>query len=300
MSYIVFDGKGYETWLAKSKNLLQWETMGRLLSFPKDGTAWNASQLAGYISLYDTQWGGAYTLGKHDGRSWMSYIGGKSSGYEAGELSIGMASTKEDPSKAHEWTTYATPVLTSKDADVRWWENRKEFKSTVIVDKQKRLGSKYVMYYNANGDTAQDNKKTRWYERIGMAISDDMLHWQRFKSEPVVNHEEGITGDPYLQKIGDVWVMFYFGAFWKDRPKAFDRFACSYDLVNWTDWEGESLIEPSEPFDARYAHKPCVIKHKGIVYHFYNAVNEKDQRGIAVATSRELGKSALNFNASKK
>ncbi|MFM2231847.1 MAG: hypothetical protein RJB31_548, partial [Bacteroidota bacterium] len=68
----------------------------------------------------------------------------------------------------------------------------------------------------------------------------------------------------------------------------------------WTDWEGESLIEPSETFDARYAHKPCVIKYKGIVYHFYNAVNEKDQRGIAVATSRELGKSSLQFNTVKK
>jgi predicted GH43/DUF377 family glycosyl hydrolase len=222
MSYIVFDGKGYETWLAKSSNLLQWETMGRLLSFPKDSTAWNASQLRGYFSLYDTEWGGAYRLGKYKGRSWMSYIGGKSSGYEEGELSI------------------------------------------------------------------------------GMAISDDMLHWRRFNTEPVVHHEAGITGDPYLQKIGDVWVMFYFGAFCKDRPKAFDRFACSYDLVHWTDWEGESLVEPSEDFDARYAHKPCVIKYKGVVYHFYNAVNEKDQRGIAVATSKDLGKSTLNFKITKK
>ena len=133
-----------------------------------------------------------------------------------------------------------------------------------------------------------------------MALSDDMLHWRRFKTEPVVHHEAGITGDPYLQKIGDVWVMFYFGAFWKDRPKAFDRFACSYDLVHWTDWDGESLIEPTETFDAKYAHKPCVIKYKDVVYHFYNAVNEKDQRGIAVATSKDLGKSSLNFVVTRK
>ena len=25
MTYIVFDGRGYETWLAKSKNLLEWK-----------------------------------------------------------------------------------------------------------------------------------------------------------------------------------------------------------------------------------------------------------------------------------
>jgi predicted GH43/DUF377 family glycosyl hydrolase len=32
MSYIQFNGKGYETWLAKSKDLLNWQTLGRILS----------------------------------------------------------------------------------------------------------------------------------------------------------------------------------------------------------------------------------------------------------------------------
>jgi len=27
MTYILFDGRGYETWLAKSVNLLQWKTL---------------------------------------------------------------------------------------------------------------------------------------------------------------------------------------------------------------------------------------------------------------------------------
>jgi hypothetical protein len=89
--------------------------------------------------------------------------------------------------------------------------------------------------------------------------------------------------------------MFYFGAFWQDRKGAFNRFACSYDLINWTDWNGENLIQSSEPYDELYAHKSCVVKHNGVVYHFYCAVNKKDQRGIAVATSKDLGKSELNF-----
>ena len=79
--------------------------------------------------------------------------------------------------------------------------------------------------------------------------------------------------------------MFYFGAFWK--PGAFERFACSYDLIHWTDWEGEDLVASSEPYDKQYAHKPWVIKWKGVVYHFYNAVGEKG-RVIALATSEDL------------
>ncbi len=47
------------------------------------------------------------------------------------------------------------------------------------------------------------------------------------------------------------------------------------------------LIEPSEPYDATYAHKPWVIKHNGVVYHFYCAVGNKG-RGIALATSTKI------------
>ncbi|RYZ28273.1 MAG: glycosylase, partial [Chitinophagaceae bacterium] len=260
MSYIIFDGRGYETWLAKSDDLLNWENVGRTLQFSDDSTRWDANQKAGYASLIDTKWGGDYSLDKYKGKYWMSYFGGKEKGYESGLLSIGMAYTEAEPTR-HYFRTLDEPVLTSLDEDVRWWENKKLFKSIVIRDKKKTTGYPFVMYYNANGDTAKDNKKTRWFERIGMAVSSDMKTWRRFQTEPVVHHPVGITGDPQLQKLGDVWVMFYFGAFWQDRKGAFNRFAASYDLVNWTDWTGENLIESSEPFDELYAHKPYVVKH---------------------------------------
>ena len=42
---------------------------------------------------------------------------------------------------------------------------------------------------------------------------------------------------------------------------------------------------PSEPWDKTYAHKPWVIKHNGVVYHFYCAVGDQG-RVIALATSK--------------
>lgn len=295
MTYLVFAGTGYETWLAKSKDLLHWQTTGRLLSHAADTTAWDARQLAGYIALQDSRWGGSYALEQYGGKYWMSYFGGNATGYEAGLLSLGMASTNKDPATPHEWQRLPQPILTSNDADTRWWENKKQFKSTVIRDPQKRTGYPFLMYYNANGDSAKNNVKTRWFERIGMAVSNDMVHWKRFGAEPIVHHPVGITGDPYIQRIGDVWVMFYFGAFWQNTKGAFNRFACSYDGVNWTDWTGDNLIQSSEPYDELYAHKSYVVKHNGVVYHFYCAVNKKEQRGIAVATSKDMGKSRLRF-----
>lgn len=294
MTYLVFDGRGYETWLAESKDLLNWKTLGIQLPFTNEG--WDANQKAGYNALVDTKWGGKYKLKKYDGKYWMSYFGGSSAGYEVEPLSKGIAYTTKKPVKAFEWNRLPQPVLTSADKDVRWWENRnKLFKSYVIEDKVGKTGHKFIMYYNAVGDSLKDNKKTRWYERIGMAVSNDMVNWKRYQIDPVVHHPVGITGDPMIQKINDVWVMFYFGAFWQGRTDAFNRFAASYDLINWTDWNGADLINSSTDYDKKYAHKSFVLKYKGVVYHFYCAVDEKDNRGIAVATSMDKGKSIIHF-----
>ncbi len=291
MTYIVFDGTGYETWLAESNNLLDWKTTGKLLSFSAESD-WDRTQKAGYIALQDISWGGSYEWQPFGNKYWMSYLGGDSKGYEAGLLSVGMAFSETDQAIPHEWQRLGKPVLKSTDKDVRWWENKTIYKSTVIRDDLKRTGHKFVMYYNAKGDSLNPDKGA---ERIGMAVSDDMINWQRFGNDPVLNHHQGITGDAFIQKIDSVFVMFYFGAFWKNTQGAFNRFACSTDLVHWTDWNGENLIQPSEEFDNQYAHKPYVVKWNGVVYHFYCAVNKKNQRGIAVATSVDSGKSKISF-----
>lgn len=291
MTYIVFDGRGYETWLAESENLLDWETTGKLLSFSSEND-WDRTQKAGYIALQDVAWGGSYEWKLFQNKHWMSYLGGDSEGYEAGLLSVGIAFTGSDPASPHEWQRLEKPVLKSTDKEVRWWENKTIYKSTVIQDESKLTGYPFVMFYNAKGDSLQPAKGA---ERIGIAVSDDMFHWQRFGRNPVLDHHQGITGDAYLQKIDSVWVMFYFGAFWENTQGAFDRFACSTDLVHWTDWAGENLVQPSEEFDDQYAHKPYVINWKGVVYHFYCAVNKNNQRGIAVATSADMGKSKIRF-----
>ena len=106
-----------------------------------------------------------------------------------------------------------------------------------------------VMYYNAGGINPQTGIKG---ERIGIALSDDMKKWRRYKGNPVFTHEaQGtITGDAQIQKMGDLYVMFYFSAFNPSRPyKAFNTFACSYDMVTWDDWEGDDLIFPTKQYD---------------------------------------------------
>jgi predicted GH43/DUF377 family glycosyl hydrolase len=363
---------GYQTYLAASDDLLRWTKLGVILPFRRDG--WDAWQADGGIALQTCTWGGSYELGTHGGRYWASYIGGAKQGYEPDPLSIGLAWT-DDPTAAREWTRLeSNPVIGPGQADVRDFEARTAYKSNIIRDASRATGHEFVMFYNG--------KAPKGIERIGMAVSDDMVHWRRHGDGPVVDNGRGISGDPQIVRMGgdpkcgisrlgtpEVWVMFYFGAFWKpksdtetqrnreendkdksdteaqrrregddqgksdtetqrrredqkpepetasslnlcasvsnsspssqclcasvsssplrDDTKAFDTFACSYDLVNWTKWPGPHLIEPSEPWDATFAHKPWIVKHADVVYHFYCAVGSEG-RHIALATSKDL------------
>lgn len=271
---------GYQTHLAESDDLVNWREVGTILPFSADPNAWDRWQADGGIALADPAWGGGCSIGSFDGKYWLSYLGGALQGYETDPLSIGLAWTSS-PTDGKPWTRLANnPVLAPWNADVRPFEKKTLYKSFILDDITRSLGARFVMYYNGK----QEGPGT---ERIGMALSDDMQHWRRFGESPVIdNGPRGISGDPQLVRIGDLWVMFYFGHVWK--PKAFDTFACSRDLVNWTKWEGPHLVEPSEPYDDVFAHKPWVLKWQGVVYHFYCAVSKQGVRSVALATSHAI------------
>lgn len=314
MTYVVYngkdgtDGRGYETWLATSDDLLQWKTLGRLLCYADKG--WDMNQRAGYPALIDWTWNGSYEMAKYKGRHWMSYFGGEGTGYETirKPLNMGMASTKGDITQAHPWETSPSPVLSINDKSAQWWEKLTHYKSTVYWDKNKTLGKPFVMFYNAGGINPANQLKA---ERIGIALSSNMTSWRRLPlrtakrktGNPVFFHEAPgiITGDAQIVKFPHYYVMFYFSAYNPERKyNAYNTFAVSRDLVNWQDWEGADLVYPSKPYDDMFAHKSYVLKHQGVVYHFYCAVNHAGQRGIAVATSVPMGRSQVSFPTPEK
>lgn len=206
MTYVVYngktgtDGRGYETWIAESDNLLDWRTLGRVLSY-RDGK-WDCNQRGGFPALPDMEWGGSYELQTYKGRHWMTYIGGEGTGYEAvkAPLFVGLASTKGDISTAHEWESLDKPILSIHDKDAQWWEKLTQYKSTVYWDKDKTLGAPFVMFYNAGGRHPETDLKG---ERVGIALSKDMKTWKRYPGNPVFAHEADgtITGDAHIQKM---------------------------------------------------------------------------------------------------
>ncbi len=292
MMYVRYDGKGYETMLADSDDLLKWRKLGCILPRGK-ADDWDAAQADGVPLLLDPEWEGSNELKPFNGKYWLLYIGGAKQGYEPDPLCTGVANT-DDPSAVREWTRAKnSPVLSPSDTDARQFERKTIYKHYVVDDPSRRLGARFVDYYNAK-------QKGTWQEKIGMAVSDDLVNWRRYGDKPVIDDcipgKTGISGDPMIRRFGDVWVMFYFGYRWKPgETGAFDTFACSRDLVHWTKWTGEPLLRPSEPYDRVHAHKPWIIKHNGVVYHFYCAVGDSG-RGLALATSRKLDRANPKSN----
>ena len=309
MTYVIFDGNGYETWMSESDDLLHWHEVGCLLPF-RSGT-WDQQQRAGFPALTDWTWGSdQQTLGEVDGRYWMSYFGGENKGYEAQPLSIGMAFTDADAFRRKlnqhstdlAWQVLDAPVLSPKDSSVQWWETGTHYKPLIYRDPARTLGFDYILYYNAYGRHPETQLGA---ERIGLALSNDLTHWQRYEGNPVFHHETKgtITGDAQIVRFREgsdgqppLYVMFYFRAFDPTRSyKAYNTFSCSHDLVHWEDWQGQDLIWPTEAYDDLFSHKTFILKWQGVVYHFFCAVDKDMRRGIAVATSKDFGHSDVHF-----
>jgi len=269
---------GYETHLARSYDLTSWDYIGPV--FRRNGSNhWDSNQCAGYAAFKDVCFDGTNELTKINGSYYISYLAGNSDGYEPDPLYMGLAKSF-DPTVADSFTRFEQPILKPEDADSRKTETKTLYKSCLFEDILGVTGYPYVNIYNAK---AQDGT-----ERIFLAVSSDAEHWERYGDTHVLDMREldpntRIAGDPQVICIDGIYVMLFFH--YTEGKGAYNTFACSKDLVHWRVWNGEPLIEPLEPWENIHAHKPWLIRHNGINYHFYCAVNDNNERFIAVATS---------------
>ncbi len=269
---------GYETHLAKSKDLLSWEYVGPI--FKRNHLdRWDSKQCAGYAAFPDIRFEGTSELHRVNHSYYISYLAGNSDGYEPDPLFMGLAKST-DPTDPDGFTRFENPILKPFDEDSRNFETKTLYKSFLFEDSEKITGFPYVNAYNGK---AEDNR-----ERIFLAVSRDGERWERYGHRPVIDlvsedPEERINGDPQIIKIKDIFVMFFF-RYRKGTP-AFNTFAASRDLVHWNIWKGKPLVESEFPWEDVHAHKTWFVRHEGKNYHFYCACNRQGERFIALATS---------------
>ncbi|MGC9063688.1 MAG: hypothetical protein ACP5JL_03310 [bacterium] len=265
MAYVGWDGTVNRIGLAKSKDLIHWERIGLILDIG-DEKDWDSGSVSG---PYIYQENGLY---------YLFYVGFPKIGYENGTGAIGLAISKDI---LHWDKIPSNPILKSIPGGS--WEKGGLYKPCVI-----EFDELYYLFYNA-----KDREESFWHERIGVAFSKDLFHWEKYEKNPVLDNgpdlswDSRFVGDPYIVRIDDIWHMFYYGF---DGNKAQEGVAISRDLINWEKSEFNPIIKVGKDgdIDMKYAHKPCVISFNGIWYHFYTAVSKSGERVITLATSEPL------------
>lgn len=271
MTHIGFDGKGYQTGLAVSDDLLHWENLGTIL---KRGSnrEWDKVGMAVTTILMDRDLYGGNKLKKWQGKYWLLYHAYPGEGYEAGSAEIGLAWTEDE--SLMDWHFYGDPVFSWKDgAD---WEHGGLYKADLL-----QHDGKFYMFYNAknrdqDGWMVENVDGEGWIEQTGMAVSEDLVHWTRPFDRPVLPVDKNswdsiFASDPqvFYDSKENQWVMFYYGL---GNLSACDGIAVSQDLYHWTKFPAPILTIGAEgTIDSKYAHKPFVIWHDDALYHFYCA-----------------------------
>ncbi len=276
MFYTGFDGKGYQTALAISRDLIHWEPKGLVMGYGKEGAFdYGGLSFGGPLfESYDLK--APRTLKKWNEKYWILYgCYPKQGGYEIRPGAQGLA-WSEDGETWHR-ASEDRPILSIEGAAE--WEKDCIYEPWLVEHE----GKFYNFYNAANGNM----------EQMGFAESTDLVNWTRFPGNPVVRNRPGgydqeFCSDGKVFRDGDHWIMIYFGV---GHGGAHIMAAFSRDLIHWTSHPEPLYKAGGNPsgLDKQYAHKVSLVyrPEDDTFFMFYCAVGPKG-RGIGLLTSKPL------------
>ncbi len=278
MSFIGFDGQGYQSFVAKSDDLVHWKNMHLAMGYGKEGAFDHGGVVLGaYLyESYDIK--APRVLKSHKGTYWSLYGAyPRQGGYELRPGYEGVAISSDG---LHWKQAIDRPILSIFQKDVGEWEKDCIYQPWLVEYE----GSYYDFYNAANGSL----------EQTGIARSSNLLDWKRHKANPVIpvgpkgSYNEVFSSDPKVYRDGDHWIMLFFGV---GGGHAHIMAAFSRDLLHWT-VDPEPLYKAGghpDGLDAEHAHKISLVYNPAneTFYMFYNAVG-KQGRGIGLLTSKAL------------
>ena len=164
--------------------------------------------------------------------------------YEAGEpLQITLARSRD----GHAWTKHGSPVLGTGP--------RGSFDESAVADPYVIQGNgAYFMFY-----LGQDRARR---QRLGVARSTDGTHWEKLRSNPILDlgtageFDETGLGEPAVWTSGGKWWMLYTGRDRSERRKL--ALAESSDGVHWSRSKNFAPIGGGEAWNSEVVCDPHV------------------------------------------
>lgn len=278
MSFIAFDGNGYQSFVAESGDLVHWRNMRLAMGFgPADEFDHGGRVLGAYLyESYDIQ--SPRVLKKYKDKFWSLYGAyPKQGGYELRPGYEGVANSEDGLKWQRAQKSY---ILSVHDRGCGGWEKDCIYQPWLVEEN----GRFYDFYNAAHGSV----------EQTGIAFSNNLLSWKRYANNPVIRnatggYDEQFCSDPKVFRDGDHWIMFYFGV---GKGGAHIMAAFSRDLIHWTAHPEPLYKAGGNPsgLDRTYAHKISLVYNpqNQTYYMYYCAVGDKG-RGIGLITSKPLG-----------
>lgn len=287
MSFIAFDGQGYNSFVAESTDLVHWTNFRHAMGFGPPNEFDHGGRVVGaYLyESYDIK--APRLLKQRDGKYWSLYgCYPRQGGYELRPGYEGVAISDD----GLQWRrALHVPILAVQDSDCGAWEKDCIYQPW-LVEHQGRF---FNFYNAANGGI----------EQTGLAFSTDLIYWMRYPANPVVRnraggYDEQFASDPKVFRDGDHWTMFYFGV---GRGGAHIMIAFSRDLVHWTAHPEPLYKAGGNPsgLDQQYAHKISLVHNPAndTYYMHYCACGNRG-RGIGLITSKPIASPADDAAAS--
>ncbi|MDR1493656.1 MAG: hypothetical protein LBT05_13180 [Planctomycetaceae bacterium] len=275
MAFIGFNGKGYNSFVVESEDLLHWKNPRLAMGFGKEGEFDHGGCVIGAFLYEDYDIKSPRILKKKDDKYWTLYgCYPRQGGYELRPGYEGVAIGNDGIT----WTRVGTdPILSVFQSDKKDWEKDCIYQPWLVEHQ-----GTYYNFYNA----AQGGR-----ERLGLAFSNNLTHWVRYPFNPVIEnrkggYDESFAADGKVFRDGDHWTMFYFGV---GKGGAHIMIAFSRDLVHWTP-DPEPLYKAGghpAGLDKQYAHKISLVYNpvNKTFYMFYCATGNKG-RTIGLLTSQ--------------
>jgi predicted GH43/DUF377 family glycosyl hydrolase len=279
MSFIAFDGNGYNSFVADSDDLVHWKNMRLAMGFGRKGEFDFGGCVIGAFLYESYGIKDSRVLKRRNDKFWTLYgCYAQQGSYEIDPGYEGVAVSDDGFS----WKrAKGTPILSVHDPNIGAWEKDCIYQPWLVEH-----DGNFFNFYNAKA-------MPQWIEQMGLATSADLLTWQRYAGNPVIKvkkhgYDEKFCSDGKVFYDNDHWVMFYFGV---GKGGAHVMAAFSRDLFHWTSYPEPLYKAGGHPhgLDSQYAHKVSLVYNpkNDVFYLFYCACGNKG-RGIGLITSKRL------------
>ena len=201
MSFIAYDGEGYQSFITESEDLVHWDHMRLAMGYGPEGDFDYGGVVLGAYLYEDYSIKSCRTLKKRGGKYYSLYGAyPRQGGYELRPGYEGIAWSDDGLT----WERAKDePILSVFQEDCGTWEKDCIYQPWLL-----EYEGKYYNFYNAADGHI---------EQMGLATSDDLLNWERYEYNPVIpvgsegSFNDQFSSDSKVFWDKDHWVSFFFG-----------------------------------------------------------------------------------------